>query len=250
MHLSDPSTVPRPKSSGESSGDNVNAIRLLDTVLRYDYEGNLYDAACLYSLMGDKEQAINYLRLALDHGYNRFTHIEKDDDMDNIRGEKEFKQLIEAYKTDQSHDNVDNGNRSMQYVQRTTNIPFNHRNGVNEVKCTVNGLPLYFIFDTGASDITISSVEAAFMLKNGYLSDKDVIGSKAYRTASGDIVAGTVVNLKKITIGEVELENVHASVVKGQTAPLLLGQSALGRIGKIEIDNFQQTIKITYPTVK
>ena len=88
------------------------------------------------------------------------------------------------------------------------------------------------------------------MLKNGYLSDKDVIGSKAYRTASGDIVAGTVVNLKKITIGEVELENVHASVVKGQTAPLLLGQSALGRVGKIEIDNFQQTIKITYPTVK
>ena len=88
------------------------------------------------------------------------------------------------------------------------------------------------------------------MLKNGYLSDKDVIGSKAYRTASGDIVAGTVVNLKKITIGELELENVYASVVKGQTAPLLLGQSALGKLGKIEIDNFQQAIKITYPTVK
>lgn len=227
-------------------GDDVNAIRLLDTVLRYDYVGNLYDAACLYSLMGDKEQAINYIRLALEHGYNRFTHIEKDDDMDNIRNEKEFKQLIETYRKNQNRDNAKNEKHSIQYVQRTTNIPFNHRNGVNEVKCTVNGLPLYFIFDTGASDITISSVEAAFMLKNGYLSDKDVIGSKAYRTASGDIVAGTVVNLKKITIGEVELENVHASVVKGQTAPLLLGQSALGKLGKIEIDNHQQAIRITY----
>lgn len=48
---------------------------------------------------------------------------------------------------------------------------------------------------------------------------------------------------------ELELEDVHASVVKGQTAPLLLGQSALGRIGKIEIDNLQQAIRITYPTV-
>lgn len=246
MHLSDPSTVPRPKSSGESSRDDVNAIRLLDTVLSYDYEGNLYDAACLYSLMGDKERAINYLRQALEHGYNRFTHIEKDDDLDNIRNEEEFKQLIEEYKKNQSCDNADNGSQSIQYVQRTTNIPFNHRNGVNEVKGTVNGLPLYFIFDTGASDITISSVEAAFMLKNGYLSDKDVIGRKSYRTASGDIIAGTVFNLKSIAIGELALENVHACVVKGQAAPLLLGQSVLGKLGKVEIDNHQQSIIITY----
>lgn len=231
-------------------GDDVNAIRLLDTVLRYDYENNLYDAACLYSLMDNKERAITYLRLAFEHGYNRFTHIEKDHDLDNIRNEKEFKQLVETYRKNQSRVNAKHGKHHIQYVQRTTNIPFSHRNGVNEVKCTVNGLPLYFIFDTGASDITISSVEAAFMLKNGYLSDKDVIGSKTYRTSSGDIIAGTVVNLKKITIGELELENVHASVVKGQAAPLLLGQSALARIGKIEIDNHQQAIRITYSTVK
>ena len=122
--------------------------------------------------------------------------------------------------------------------------------GIYTIPCEVNGLKLRFVFDTGAADVHLSLVEAAFMLKNGYLSDKDVIGSKAYRTASGDIVAGTVVNLKKITIGELELENVHASVVKGQTAPLLLGQSALSRIGKIEIDNLRQAIRITYPTVK
>lgn len=229
-------------------GDDITAIRLLDTVLRNDNEGNLYDAACLYSLMGDKEEAINYLRLAFEHGFNRFTHIERDDDLDNIRNEKEFKQLIETYRKYKNRDKAKNGKQSIQYIQRTAIIPFNHRNGINEVKCTVNGLPLYFIFDTGASDITISSVEAAFMLKNGYLSDKDVIGSKAYRTASGDIIAGTVVNLKKITIGKLELENVHASVMKGQSAPLLLGQSALSRLGRIEIDNQQHAIRITYST--
>ncbi len=38
------------------------------------------------------------------------------------------------------------------------------------------------IFDTGASDVTISSVEANFMLKNDYLSSKDI---KGLRCSSG-----------------------------------------------------------------
>jgi hypothetical protein len=33
--------------------------------------------------------------------------------------------------------------------------------------------------------------------------------------------------------------------VRNQKAPLLLGQSVLGRLGKIEIDNTSKTIKVT-----
>lgn len=39
--------------------------------------------------------------------------------------------------------------------------------GVYEVACIINTLPLKFILDTGASSVSISSVEAAFMLKIG-----------------------------------------------------------------------------------
>jgi predicted aspartyl protease len=42
------------------------------------------------------------------------------------------------------------------------------------------------------------------------------------------------------------LENVRASVVRNQKAPLLLGQSVLSRLGKIEIDNSNHLIKITH----
>ena len=56
----------------------------------------------------------------------------------------------------------------------------------------------------------------------------------------------TVINLAKIEIGGLALHNVTAAVVKGQKAPLLLGQSVLSRLGKIEIDNNQSVIKITY----
>ena len=42
-----------------------------------------------------------------------------------------------------------------------------------------------------------------------------------------------------------DLNNVKASVVRNQKAPLLLGQSVLGKLGKIEIDNEKRLLKVT-----
>lgn len=53
-----------------------------------------------------------------------------------------------------------------------------------------------------------------------------------------------------MNIGGLELKNVRASVVKNQRAPLLLGQSVLSRLGKIEIDNDKKIIKVTYSSIK
>ena len=78
------------------------------------------------------------------------------------------------------------------------------------------------------------------MLKNGYLSNKDISGSAGFVDATGTINVGTVINLKKVDFGGFELTNVRASVVENQVAPLL------SRLGKIEIDNARQVIKITH----
>ena len=112
------------------------------------------------------------------------------------------------------------------------------------MKCQINGLPLHFVFDTGASDVSISQVEANFMLKNGYLGASDVMGKQRYLDANGNVSEGTVVNLKNVNFGGLDLNNVRASVVKNQKAPLLLGQSVLGRLGKIEIDNAERVLRI------
>ena len=112
------------------------------------------------------------------------------------------------------------------------------------ISCKVNGLPLDFIFDTGASSVTLSKKQAMFMLKNGYLSKSDIVGSNAYQTASGDIAIGTVVKLKKIEINGLILNNVEASIINSDSAPLLLGQSALSRLGKIQIDYRNSTLTI------
>ena len=86
------------------------------------------------------------------------------------------------------------------------------------------------------------------MMKNGYLNGNDVVGSQRYMDANGDVSVGTIINLKDVNFGGQNLTNVRASVVRNQKAPLLLGQSVLGRLGKIEIDNAKNVIKLTRTT--
>ena len=133
-----------------------------------------------------------------------------------------------------------------EYTTEIVEIPFSKENGVTKVKCTINGLPLHFVFDTGAADVTISLIEANFMLKNDYIKPTDIIGTARYMDANGDITDGTVINLRSVNFGGLELENVRASVVRNQKAPLLLGQSVLGSLGKIEINNSDMKLLITH----
>ena len=125
-------------------------------------------------------------------------------------------------------------------------VPFTNEGKMCKVKCDINGLPLHFIFDTGASDVAMSSVEASFMLKNGYLTADDIVGKQNYMTASGEISEGTVVNLRNVNFGGLTLKDVRASITHHQAAPLLLGQSVLGKLGKIEIDNAAHVLRITH----
>lgn len=224
-------------------GNKEKAIETLDSMLADDREENLYDAACIYSIMGEREKSVDYLREALESGYHNIGHMQRDRDLDNIREMPQYKALVSQYGTSAT---IATNAIQPQGKIVTTEIPFVRENGVSKVKCSINGLPLHMIFDTGAGDVTISSVEAAFMFKNGYLSGKDVMGRTSYMTASGDIIEGTVINLNSIEFGGLKLSNVRASVVKGQNAPLLLGQSALGRLGKIEIDNNNRVLRISH----
>lgn len=84
------------------------------------------------------------------------------------------------------------------------------------------------------------------MLKNDYLSPADFHGTQNYINADGSISDDSVINLRHIQLGSLHLDNVNASVSHSQSAPLLLGQSVLTRLGKVEIDNTHNLIRITY----
>lgn len=228
-------------------GQKDKAVEILNTILDKDKKGNCYDAACLYSVMGEKEKALSYLRQSLEDGYRRFAHIKRDRDLNNIRNTEEFKVLLKEFEEKHLQEiAADADGDDSAYELKVEEIPFTKESGVCKVKCAINGLPLHFIFDTGAADVSISSVEATFMAKNDFLSSSDIIGKQNYQTADGNITEGTIINLKDVKLGSLHLNNIKASVVRNQAAPLLLGQSVLSKLGKIEIDNTKKVLRITH----
>ena len=132
----------------------------------------------------------------------------------------------------------------MSSISAQTVVKMEKINDVYVIPCKVNGLNLNFIFDTGASDVCISTTEALFMLKNGYLFERDLIGTEYYRIANGDVEEGTKILIRTIEIGNLKLYNVNASIVHNLNAPLLFGQSALSKLGKFEFDYLRSTLTI------
>jgi tetratricopeptide (TPR) repeat protein len=52
-----------------------------------------YNLACAHSLMNDGDNAIKHLSLAIQHGYKDLAHMEKDEDLDNIRSDPRYDEL-------------------------------------------------------------------------------------------------------------------------------------------------------------
>jgi aspartyl protease family protein len=140
------------------------------------------------------------------------------------------------FQTNSSTSQTEQTERRNSTSRGKTIVKMEEQGGVYFVPCKINGSEMQFIFDTGASDITMSLTEAQFLYKQGKLKDDDFLGKEYYQIADGSVAEGTVINLQSVTIGDRTLNDVKASIVHNMEAPLLLGQSALAKFGKISID--------------
>jgi Flp pilus assembly protein TadD len=62
--------------------------------LGYRKSTTLYNLACSYSLMGQKDQAFDYLFKAVDAGFDENHTLRHDDDLDNLRGDPRYRQAL------------------------------------------------------------------------------------------------------------------------------------------------------------
>ena len=226
------------------------AVEWVDKIISKKPEdhGGYYDKACVCGRVGRIEEGMKALETSMEKGFRKFSHLQNDDDMDPYRELPQYKALVEKYTelyNQELTSELPETEEPKEFSQTEVQMK-KMQGGTYEVPCSINGLPLKFIFDTGASDVTISSLEAGFMLKNNYLDEKDFKGKRNYVTATGEITEGAVICLKEVRVGDVTLKNINASVVKNQKAPLLLGQSVLERFGSIKVDNEQSKLIIEH----
>ncbi|HSA81309.1 MAG TPA: TIGR02281 family clan AA aspartic protease [Geminicoccaceae bacterium] len=98
------------------------------------------------------------------------------------------------------------------------------------IDAVVNGVPLTFLVDTGASE-TVLTLDDARQL--GFL-PQSLDFSQRFRTANG-VVRGAPVRLRELRIGQFSLYNVDASVNEAPLAISLLGMSFLDRLNGYEV---------------
>ena len=98
---------------------------------------------------------------------------------------------------------------------------------------SINGLPVSFLVDTGASAIAMNAALAR-RLGIDYL----VEGNSTFVTTASDVIRAFKVKLDVVKAGAIELRNVDALVMEGeQPDEALLGMSFLGRLEMINEGN-------------
>ncbi len=98
--------------------------------------------------------------------------------------------------------------------------------GMYTVTGSINGFPLTFLVDTGATLVAMNETQARRLGLDYKLSGVEGMSS----TASGTVRAWYL-RVKSVKVGEIELHNVQAAVLQGNSPThVLLGNSFLNRL--------------------
>lgn len=106
------------------------------------------------------------------------------------------------------------------------------------VQALVDGVPIRFLVDTGASDVVLSPRDAERL----GLDPSRLNYSRVYRTANGT-VRGAPVVLGRVSAGPISLRDVRASVNQAPLSSSLLGMSFLGRLSGYSVDGDKLTLR-------
>ena len=63
--------------------------------LGYRKPATMYNLACAYAHLGQKDAAFDWLFKAIDAGYDEASQMRRDEDLDNLRGDPRYRQAIE-----------------------------------------------------------------------------------------------------------------------------------------------------------
>jgi aspartyl protease family protein len=101
----------------------------------------------------------------------------------------------------------------------------------------VDGAPVRFMVDTGASVIALTAADAQKLGQTWYPNELQMVG----RGVNGDVI-GKPIMLGRVRIGDMEVTNVAAIIVPEGLDVSLLGQSFLSKIPNVNISGDRMTL--------
>jgi aspartyl protease family protein len=106
------------------------------------------------------------------------------------------------------------------------------------VNIKINGVPIRFMIDTGASDVMINIADA----KKIGVDTKKLVFNKRYETANG-MAFGAMIKVNELEISDIKFTNINASINNVDIGVSLLGMSFLRKFTKYEF--FQDKLILT-----
>jgi hypothetical protein len=124
----------------------------------------------------------------------------------------------------------------------TERVDLLHTMGVYKLKVKVGSVEKYFVLDSGAGDVFISSDYERELLLEGLIKKADYKSSKMYILADGKQVDCRRVVLNGIQVGGYTVNNITAAITDQKNALLLLGKSFLDKFTNWSIDNSKEQL--------
>jgi aspartyl protease family protein len=111
-------------------------------------------------------------------------------------------------------------------------------NGHFSLEASIDGTPIDFVVDTGATTVVLSPQDAARV----GLSPDTLDFNAVFETGNGRTPVA-LVTLDRLTIGSLDLYDVPAAVITKPMSMSLLGMSALERLDGYEVDGDQMILR-------
>jgi aspartyl protease family protein len=105
------------------------------------------------------------------------------------------------------------------------------------IRAEINGVPVIFLADTGASHIVLSPADA---IKLGVKTD-DLRFDRIYETANGT-VRGSSIRIADLKIGMIHMKSLGASINEAKMRHSLLGMTFFKRLNSYEVKNDMLTL--------
>lgn len=74
--------------------EEAKEVMIRSLKLRSENADTLYNLACVCSLLGEREEALDFLEQAVKAGWKNFAHMKTDKDLESIRDEERFLELL------------------------------------------------------------------------------------------------------------------------------------------------------------
>ncbi len=93
------------------------------------------------------------------------------------------------------------------------------------------------LFDTGCSNMLISSLELKNLIKSGTLTENDYVTDAILSIADGSLIKNPVYNIREVTVVDINgkehtLRDIKATVVENPAADILIGSSVIDNLAK------------------